>query len=231
MSALSVYTANFADYDVVHEPRCVDHPYFCFTDAQSHCPERSLWKPVLVEPTQKTPRLESRWHKLHSHRLFPHAEWTLYFDASLQVHRCPLDFLGWCRSATGKPDCDLYLFEHPDRDCLYDEAKICMEWGKDTREHIEPHVAKYRAMAFPEHMGLWFAGVLLRRNTASVKQFNEMWWWEILNGSRRDQISLPVVLTFSRIPFATLPAGTLTDWFAWRADHSAKPEGGEWGHS
>ena len=76
MSSIAIYTVNLNNYDVVHPPRCVDHSYFCFTDAQSHCPERGAWKPVLVEPTQKTPQRESRWHKLHSHRLFPHAEWT-----------------------------------------------------------------------------------------------------------------------------------------------------------
>jgi len=77
-------------------------------------------------------------------------------------------------------------------------------------------------MAFPEHRGLWQSGVLLRRNTAAVKRFNEMWWWEILNGSHRDQIALPVVLEFSGIDFASLPHERLTEWFVWRADHGRK---------
>ncbi len=226
MDALKIYTINFGGYDVVHPPACVDHEYVCFTDGRSPVPERSAWRPIAVAPTQKTPHLDARWHKLHSHRLFPHAEWTLYLDASLQLHRCPLDFLDWCRSATKKPDGDLYLFEHPDRDCLYDEAKVCIEWGKDTRERIEPHVAKYRAMAFPEHMGLWFGGVLLRRNAPATARFNEMWWWELINGSHRDQISLPVVLHYSGIAYATLAHEFLTDWFTWRADHSAKKRPG-----
>jgi hypothetical protein len=222
MSALRVYTANFADYDAVHEPRCIDHPYFCFTDAQSQSPGRGAWRTLVVERRQKTPARENRWYKTHSHELFPHAEWTLYFDASLEMQRCPLDFLEWCGASTGRRDADLYLFAHPERDCLFDEAAVCVQAKKDARETIDAHVERYRQRHFAEHLGLWQGGVLLRRNSANVKQFNEMWWWEILNGSHRDQISLPVVLTFSRIPFATLPAGALTDWFAWRADHSAK---------
>ncbi len=222
MSAVTIYTTNFNNYDVVHPPSCVDHPYFCFTDARSHCPERGAWRPIAVPMKQQTFALETRWYKTHPHETFPHAEWTLYLDASLELHRCPLDFLDWCRTATAKPDCDLYLFQHPDRDCLYDEAAVCVELGKDTRERVEPHVAKYRAMAFPEHKGLWFGGVLLRRNTAKAKRFNELWWWEIINGSHRDQISLPVVLHYAGMEYATLAHGFLTDWFTWRGDHTGR---------
>lgn len=222
MPQTTVYTVNFGDYDTVFPPACVDHPYFCFVGEQGRGPERSAWRTVARKPQQSTPRLESRWHKIHAHLLFPHAEWTLYHDASLQLHRCPLEFLAWCREATKNSDADLYLFEHPERDCLYEEAKVCIELEKDTREKIEPHVAKYREMKFPEHMGLWFAGVLLRRNTPAAKRFNEMWWWELINGSHRDQVSLPVVLHYSEIRYATLADEFLSDWFAWRADHTGR---------
>ena len=222
MHALTIYTVNFGDYDVLHDPHCIDHEYICFSDVPRSPVGGGPWWPAVGPIRQKTPRLEARWHKTHSHELFPHTEWTLYVDASLEVLRCPLDFLEWSRTVTGASDRDLYLFRHPERDCLYDEAECCVQMGKDTRERIEPHTARYRRMTFPHHTGLWQSGVLLRRNTPAVKRFNEMWWWEIITGSHRDQVSLPVVLTFSGVAFASLPHERWTEWFLCRADHGRK---------
>jgi hypothetical protein len=220
MQSLKIYTANFSGYDVVHDPECIDHDYVCFTDTPTHFIGRGVWKPIIRPIEQETPQLEARWYKLHSHKLFPHTEWTLYVDASLELHRCPLDFMEWCHVITGKSDCDMYLFTHPERDCLYQEAEACIRLKKAAREKVEPQVAKYRAAGFPEHAGLWMGGVLWRKNTPQVKQFNELWWWEMIHGSDRDQIPLPAVLAATKLQVGSLPPERLTDWFTWRADHS-----------
>ena len=222
MPYLKIYTCNFGDYDVLHDPHCIDHEYACFTDTPTRSIERGIWRSIVCPLRQETPRLEARWYKTHSHEFYTHTEWTLYIDASLELHRCPVDFLEWCRSIAGGSDCDMYLFKHPERDCLYREAETCVQMRKDTPERIDSQVARYRAMDFPEHFGLWLGGVLWRRNTEAVKKFNEMWWWELLKGSHRDQISLPVVSHFSGVKFASLPHECFTDWVVFRADHSGR---------
>ena len=222
MTALTIYTSNFRNYDVVFDPACIDHPYFCFTDTIGAHGDHGIWRHIVVPNRQRTPQVDARWHKLHPHVLFPHSEWTLYHDASLSLIRCPLDFAAWCAEATGRDDVDLYLFSHPERDCLYDEAEACARLGKDTPERMEPQLARYRQMGFPRHAGMWQAGILLRRNTPKARAFHERWWSELAAGSHRDQLSLPVAMQLTHLDFATLPHEKLTDWFAWRADHSAK---------
>ena len=47
---------------------------------------------------------------------------------------------------------------------------------------------------YPKNNGLWANGVLIRKhNDPDIIKMNEMWWQEIQNGSRRDQLSAPYV--------------------------------------
>jgi hypothetical protein len=87
---------------------------------------------------------------------------------------------------------DLAIHQHRDRDCIFDEARKCIEYGKDDPGLIRAQIAKYSD--HPPHWGLWETQMVYRRNTPEIRALCEDWMAEIESGSRRDQISLPVVL-------------------------------------
>jgi len=88
---------------------------------------------------------------------------------------------------------DMAIHRHRDRDCAYEEADVCVRVGKDAATVIADQVRRYRDKGYPDHAGLWETAILFRRNTSEVRALCEDWWREINAGSRRDQISLPVV--------------------------------------
>jgi hypothetical protein len=84
---------------------------------------------------------------------------------------------------------DIATFIHPDRDCIYQEAGAAIFYQKDDPQTIIHHVYRYSQNGYPPHSGLIASGVLLRRHSAKVKKLNELWWREVEQGSKRDQLS------------------------------------------
>jgi hypothetical protein len=102
-------------------------------------------------------------------------------------------------------EADMAVFVHPDRNCLYKEAEVCKKLRLDEATKIQTQINKYKKEGMPAGAGLFECTILLRRHTEAVKRFNEMWWSEISNGSKRDQISFPYVLKKSNVKLVNLP--------------------------
>jgi hypothetical protein len=94
-------------------------------------------------------------------------------------------------------DADMGLFKHFARDCIYEEGVASA--GKYPKEEIQSeifdHLDYYKQKKYPFHNGLYECGVLLRRHSKKMEEFNNAWWSEICQHSFRDQISLPYVLS------------------------------------
>jgi hypothetical protein len=58
---------------------------------------------------------------------------------------------------------------------------------------ISRQVAGYHREGYPVSNGLAMGGIIFRRNTFTIGEFNSRWWAEILAGSTRDQLSLDPV--------------------------------------
>lgn len=86
------------------------------------------------------------------------------------------------------------VFTHPDRDCIYDEARYSRTMPKYDNEALEVQVAHYRAEGHPEHYGLWNGGLIVREHTECVKQIGTRWLSHCYRFTVQDQVSLPVVL-------------------------------------
>ena len=86
-------------------------------------------------------------------------------------------------------DFDIAMYQHPNRDCLYEEAKTCMKMGLDDPETIIEQAKMYEDKGYAKHKGLCECGIIIRRHTPKVERFNEAWWAEYTRHSRRDQIS------------------------------------------
>lgn len=191
-----VYTACYGDYDTVLPPVVFDPDisYLLFTDSPA---EIEGWTTVVAPAIfPKDARLSAKIYKICSSLLFPNASCTFWHDANLvllpELVRRQHSFKG------------LLLFKHPHRDCLFEEAKECINLNKDSEDNIIRQVKEYRGNIAPSS-GL-YAAMMIGRNMSCnyLKEFELSWWEEILKFSIRDQISLPYVLKKVSIPITVI---------------------------
>lgn len=184
-----VYTAIFGDYDRLRDPARIseDCDYVCLTDNAGLTSKR--WKIVAV-PEDGTPAgLKDRKVKILAHRYFPEYENSLYIDGNITL-------AGDASHLVNKylDKGVMALSRHRDRDCIYEEAAICLQRRKGDAPAIARQIAKYRAAGYPDKNGLYANNVLLRKhNSPEVIRVMEDWWSEVQKESNRDQISFPFI--------------------------------------
>jgi hypothetical protein len=203
-----VYTAIAGGYDTVKpQPRrfAAEGRFVAFVDdpaAVSRCPP---WSVYPFTETHPDPCRTAKRYKVLPHQLFPDADYSLWIDGNVTLRLsgslCALieEFLD---------DVDLCVFRHPQRSCLFAEAEVCKQQRLDDPSLIDAQVTRYRSEGVPENLGLVEASVLLRRHSSAIATFNEAWWNEIKNGSRRDQISFNYVAYRQGLRYGEFP-GTI----------------------
>jgi hypothetical protein len=186
-----IYTAITGNYDSLKEqPRIATHGANCiaFVDRPYHS---RGWQTRPVHAGFDNPRRNAKIHKVLPHVYFPDAQYSLWIDGSVTIRfDFPIERLIEIYLA----DCDLAVFQHRRRTCIYQEASVCLQQQLDTPDIILRQIGRYTQEGYPSNAGLAECPILLRRHTAAVNTFNEVWWEEIQRGSIRDQLSFPYVV-------------------------------------
>lgn len=180
-----VYTTIFDDYDTLRAPVIRDRSvrWVCITD---RVPATTRgWEIRLVESGGVPHPYRDRGHKILSHLAFPVADVTVYLDGHIQLQVSPRDLIARYLGHSG-----LALFRHPARDGVYDELDACARLGKDDPRFLAQIGARYRALGVPARGFLHSAGVILRRNSPVIANFNEVWMEELRSSGVRDQPAL-----------------------------------------
>lgn len=194
-----VYGAIFGGKDAYKPPPKGDYDVVLFTDdpkikAPGHV--RVVQVPLLGDP-----RRMSRRYKMLSHVFFPEAEYTLWMDGSIEARGVDI------RKTVGGylANADLAAFRHPLRKCTYEEALACIEFKLEDPDLIRRQVDHYRAQGLKPDIGLVETGVLFRRHTDKVREFNEAWHKELQTFSNRDQLSFYFTVQNSGVRFFQIP--------------------------
>lgn len=182
------YTVNIGSYDDIPSPPHLDDcSYFLITDA-TEVPRDTPW--TIVRPTLKERDIKRLclWYKTHPHRLFPDAMFSTWSDSNIIFEEGASAVIFSHEQLS-----ELATFIHPDRDCIYDEAKEVLAKRLDDEETISRVVAELRQKDFPASGGLYETNVLFSRiGDRKVREFFDIWWRRISLGSRRDQMSFTV---------------------------------------
>ena len=209
----TVYTAIFGGFDTLEPPACAgrtevkDVLHVCFTDRPMWV---SGWDVRLVERQARDPRREARMYKTLSHLWFPDADVTIWQDGNVRLTVHP-DRLA---NTLEHPGVDMLALRHPERDCIYEEAKAVVHYGCATQGQVDEQIEVIAKSGYPPHNGLAETGLLVRRHNEAVRRFNETWWAWLTRYTLRGQLSFNYLCWQMEMEHATL-AGKREDVAEW----------------
>lgn len=214
---VACYTAVAGGYDDL--PAHPDIPGVDFVAFAPKGIDPNGWqvRPILPYQRGEHPRMTAKWYKLFPQARLPEYDASVWIDASHEI--LTEHFVDHALAAID--DSGIALYEHPWRDCIYDEAEASIVLRKYAGLPILDQVAEYRAEGYPAHAGLYACGTLARHHTADVAALMASWWHENLRWTYQDQLSFPVVCRRHGITPATFPLHQVygNQWTAIRPHH------------
>ena len=193
-----IYTAIYDRYDNILQPQVKDadkHKWICVTD---NLKVGGIWQTKIMT-CSLSPRRCSRQAKVLYHTLFKEEEIIIWHGGNVRLKGDLMNLVGLLDNA------DIAAIEHNQRECIYDEAKVCKQWHLDNEAVIDEQMERYRKDGYPEKNGLHAAFLIVRRNTKKSRKFAIKWWQEIKKGSHRDQLSFDYCLWKLGMVCATIP--------------------------
>lgn len=188
-----VYTCIVGGYDdliqpLVEEPEC-DYYYLGVNKPEN----LGVYK--WVDITGKYPDAISgdfhrinRYCKMHPHMFFPQYNYSIYVDGSIQIQTAISHLLRKIGNI------GIALYGMPSAVDTYEHAaSLWHRNGKgehDGRTRIQRQMQRYAKEGFPRLFGFTENGILIREhNNENCIRIMDTWWDEVLNYSRRDQLS------------------------------------------
>ena len=199
-----VFTANVGDYDDLYVPEFLDMEtdYVCFTDTPKDT--HGVWELRPLPWIDNDPTRSARFVKLNPHYVLPEYEYSVWIDGNILLRCSTEDII-----SAVKNEAYFATFQHPLRNCVYDEVKACIKADKDDSVLVAEQGERYRQKDIPNGRGLYETNVLARRhNDPQCIDFMNAWWTELNRFSKRDQISLIYVIQeIGTAPALIVPAG------------------------
>jgi hypothetical protein len=140
-----------------------------------------------LDPKYKN-RRDAKIYKICPHLFLPGYDYYIWMDATHTLEADPEELIEEYLKGS-----EIAVFQHPERDCVYEEAELVKQIGFDHANLIEDQLDFYREMEYPEHNGLYELPARIQKNNGRTKQLGLMWWEQICMFSSRDQISFPFV--------------------------------------
>lgn len=189
-----IYTCLIGFYDDLKDPKYVieDWDYICFSNHLKQS-DFNVWKIIKI-PNQfflSNTKL-SRLPKIRPDLFLKDYDYSLYIDSNITILD---DFLHKILMEKINKNIFMSVPYHFERNCIYEEAKICVEIGKEKKQKADRLMKFYRKENFPENFGLFENGLIFRNHkNKNFKRLSEHWWFIYKKFSRRDQLSLMYII-------------------------------------
>ena len=184
-----IYTAIFGDYESLLNPKVINPylDYICFTDNPNLTSD--VWEIRLITNLDMDNTRKARTIKILPHKYLKEYEFSIWVDAGFRIIGDMEDYIN-----TYIKDGLLIGIKHSVRNCIYEEIDVCNSRDKDDGFILETVINKYESEGYPKNNGLIESGVLFRRhNNQIVINLMEQWHYEVMNYSKRDQLSFNYV--------------------------------------
>ncbi len=190
---IAVYTCIVGDYDDLIQPLVEDSRCDYYYLGLSRPENIGVYK--WIDITGKFPDAVSRdYHrinrycKIHPHIFFPQYDYSVYIDGSIQIQTTISHLL------SKRGNIGIASYGMPFVADTYEHAtSMWYRNGRgesDGRIRIRNQMQRYAKEGFPRFFGFTENGVLVREHcNENCIRVMDTWWSEVLNYSRRDQLS------------------------------------------
>lgn len=141
------------------------------TDNPDRVKAHPSWTVRLVKKTHETDRKSNRYYKWLSHRTFPEYDYIMYFDSKSKL-KYNLNTVEHFMNMLCENNHLALFFEHPCRNCIYDELIEINRLRMDNPQNIDYIRNMIIDEGFPKKIGLTVNNIFIRQNN-DVK-LNEM---------------------------------------------------------
>lgn len=193
MNKYLIYTALVGNtYDNIISLSIIDErfDYICFVRKGDKKTEYvGNWRILELETVVEDNARLSRYPKLAPHKTeVAKYDYSLYIDANINIKGN--DIYDRFIELVEKNE-KIALLKHPFRDCVYQEAYVCVAALKGGWLDILRQIFFLRMSGVKPHSGLYEANFIFRKhNDAEIVSLGELWWSTFLKYSKRDQLSL-----------------------------------------
>ena len=153
----------------------------------------SIWQyykiPEKINYLKLNPTKQNRCLKLNAYKYLPNNyNFSIYIDGNIIIIKDINLLLN--KLIKKYKDINFFVPIHPDRDCIYEEAKAVLKYKKDIYKNVNQQIKKIKKDGFPKHYGLSENNILIRKHKDPIIiKFMKKWWKMIKKGSKRDQLS------------------------------------------
>ncbi len=185
-----IYTSFTGDYDSLKLPGFIDprFDYVAFTDKSTD--GSSIFDIRPIPFLHDDPGKAIRYAKTHAHKLFPGYKAAIWVDASLLITDDIFPLLDRFLHSE-KP---IASTPHQHRVSVYEELEACIRRKKDDPKVMKPQVARYKKSGFDGNTLAENGLLMFNLEHKKLAPILETWWDEILNNSKRDQLSFGYAL-------------------------------------
>lgn len=204
-----IYTAIIGDYET---PRPVtvkeDGVTYWMFGAEAEGWKHIPWTAEVGGATKA-----ARSIKVNAPLLFPHHDWYLWLDGSMQIRRPILPLIESFEK-------HFAAFRHPEWDCPYEEVKACIARRKDEKKNLDKAWQMLKDSKVKKHSGQLATGVLWRRGNAATRTHAQSWWSAMKATTMRDQCTFMRCLHKCGYEIEWLPGlHTKNSWVDYRRGH------------
>lgn len=200
-----IYTSMAGDYDNLKAPLVSQDNFDLYVFSDSALENPAPWENIPFDEHSDDPVRTAKKPKIMPHLYFPDYEWSLWIDANLFV----LADLSVFITRAIETQSRIALFQHPERNTLGGEVEQLCKLKRDDPALIRQQFDRYLSEGWDNQLPLYECNFIVRRhNDPEVSRAMTMWWNEIVNNSRRDQVSFPYTMWKSGItPLSLRPKG------------------------
>lgn len=219
-----IYTCIIGEYDDIYEPIYINAncDYYLISDRKPE--KKTIYKYIPIDEVipldVKDNTRMNRYVKINVHKIFPQYKYSIYIDGNIIIKR------DMTKLIKELPKTRIAVAGESYWDNIYVEGIRCIESKRDKKEIIMKQVENYWMQGMPEHFGAFLCNVLIREHNNPVCfKLMEDWWNELMQYSRRDQISFPYILWkngFTSCDVKTLAPkpGFISDYWIFRHEHN-----------
>jgi hypothetical protein len=207
-----VYTSIYGYKDLLmKQPKYPNVDYICFTDCKDF--KSKTWRIIIKNGFSSNPKLNAKMFKILPHMFLSSYKYSIWIDGNVTCRQNP----GLLIDRYLKTH-NIAMFKHGrivnGKGCIYEEASACIEFGLDDPDIIARQISRYKEQGYPELNGLAVCRIIMRKhNEPEIIEAMKNWWYEILDYSKRDQISFNYIMHKHNLRYEEIERNTLEEYF------------------